>query len=121
MPSAIGANGRGPDGRFRKGNPGGPGNPHARQVARLRAALLEAITPEDIAAVVRAMIERACAGDVAAAKVILERALGQPIQADLVERIEALEALFDAEQQTAATGTARWSRLCGRGEESVGV
>lgn len=33
------------NGRFPKGNPGGPGNPHARKVALLRAALLDRVPP----------------------------------------------------------------------------
>lgn len=33
--STNGANG----GRFKRGNPGGSGNPHAKRVARLRAAI----------------------------------------------------------------------------------
>ena len=32
------------DGRFRKGNRGGPGNPFARQMAQLRKAALAAVT-----------------------------------------------------------------------------
>jgi len=47
-PSPIGSNGRGSDGRFAKGNPGGPGNPFARQVAALRQNMLDAVTGEDI-------------------------------------------------------------------------
>ncbi len=35
-------------GRFAKNNPGGPGNPFARQTAALRAALISGVTERDI-------------------------------------------------------------------------
>src|SRR5438067_2077329 len=35
------------DGRFVKGNRGGPGNPFARRVAELRRELLEAVSADD--------------------------------------------------------------------------
>ena len=38
-------------GKFAQGNPGGPGNPHAKRVGELRTALLDAVTPEDMRAV----------------------------------------------------------------------
>jgi hypothetical protein len=79
-------------GRFQPGNPGGRGNPFAKRVAALRSALLDAVTPEDIAAAVRALIDRAKAGDVAAIRELLDRCIGKPQETDLFERIEALEA-----------------------------
>ena len=36
------------DGTFAKGNPGGPGNPHAATVARLRSVALATITDQDL-------------------------------------------------------------------------
>ena len=42
--------GRDAKGKFTAGNPGGPGNPYARQVAALRAHLLKSITAEDLEA-----------------------------------------------------------------------
>jgi ribosomal protein L17 len=73
------------------GNPGGPGNPHAEQVGRLRSALLNAVTEEDIRQVVSALIGKAKSGDVHAARILFDRVLGKPIEADLLSRIEALE------------------------------
>ncbi len=61
-------------------------------MAALRSALLDAVTPEDIADAVRALIERAKAGDVAAIRELLDRCIGKPQETDLFERIEALEA-----------------------------
>ncbi len=78
-------------GRFTKGNRGGPGNPHARQVGRLRAALLTAVTDEDVAAIVHRLVQLALEGNVQAAREVLDRCLGRPVEADLLERMEAIE------------------------------
>jgi len=90
-PSPNGPNGRDRAGRFTRGNAGGPGNPHAAHVAKLRSALLDAVTPEDMRAVARALIAKAKRGDVAAARELCERTLGKPLEADLLKRIEDLE------------------------------
>ena len=92
-PSPNGSNGeRDEQGRFRKGNSGGPGNPQAQQVGRLRAALIRALTPEDAEAIVRALIEKAKDGDVQAARELLNRTVGRPLEPDVLDRLEALEA-----------------------------
>lgn len=88
----IGDGARDPaSGRFRLGNAGGPGNPHAAQVARLRAAMLAAVTPDDVADLVRTLLELAKGGNVAAIRELLDRVLGKSEAIDLVVRVEALE------------------------------
>ena len=82
---------RNPDGTFAVGNPGGPGNPQARRVGELRSALLDAVSPEDIGEIIRGMVAQAKAGDVTAAREVLLRVLGKPLEADVLERLEALE------------------------------
>jgi hypothetical protein len=72
------AEGRDAGGRFVRGNKGGPGNPHARRVAELRSALLEAVTPERVRCLAERLYERALGGDTAAAKLLLAYALGRP-------------------------------------------
>ncbi|MCE5302848.1 MAG: hypothetical protein LLF97_07030 [Planctomycetaceae bacterium] len=91
-PSTNGPNGRDAHGRFAKGNAGGPGNPFARQAQHLRGALFAAVTTADLKAVVTKLVQLAKGGDVQAAKVVLDRALGPPVELDLIERIEQLEA-----------------------------
>jgi hypothetical protein len=86
-----GRNGRDASGRFAKGNPGGPGPAFPRRVAELRAAILDAVTPADVIDVIRALVKAAKSGDVAAAKVFLDRVLGTPLAVDVLERIEELE------------------------------
>lgn len=82
---------RTPDGRFAPGNTQARGNPFAKRVGELRAALLEAVTPEDIREIIRGMVAQAKAGDVTAAREVLLRVLGKPLEADILERLEALE------------------------------
>ena len=75
-PSTNGSNGRKANGRFASGWKGGPGNPHAARVQKIRAAILDAATKDDIKEVVRALIEKAKQGDVAAIKLFLDRVAG---------------------------------------------
>ena len=90
-PSPNGSNGRDAGGRFAKGNPGGPGNPLAAKVGRLREAAFDAVSEADMRAVLAKLVEQAKAGDIQAAKVLLDRCLGRTLEADLIERMEALE------------------------------
>ena len=76
------------NGRFVKGNSGGPGNPFARQVAALRRALIDAITEEDIKDIATAMLIKARAGDVAAAKLVFSYVLGRPAEAPDPDRLD---------------------------------
>jgi hypothetical protein len=78
-PQPEAPSGRDARGRFAKSNLGGPGNPHARRVAQYRRALWNAVTDEDIAAIVRRQIEKAKDGDTAAAKLVLEYTAGKPV------------------------------------------
>jgi hypothetical protein len=95
-PSPTGSNGneRTPGGRFAPGNKAAVGNPHARRVARLRSALLKAVTPADMKAIVARLVQDARAGNVQAAREVIERSLGKPVETDLLERIERLEQLL---------------------------
>jgi hypothetical protein len=75
--------GRDTNGRFAKGNPGGPGNPFARRTAASRKAFCEAVSHEDLVDIARALKDRARAGDVAAARLVLAYVVGKPT--DVVE------------------------------------
>jgi hypothetical protein len=85
------ATGREPNGRFAKGNGGGPGNPYARQVAVLRRALLQLVTEEEITAIAKALLEQAKKGNVSAAKLLFSYTLGQPAKAVDPDRLPAHE------------------------------
>jgi hypothetical protein len=85
-------------GRFLPGHQGGPGNPFARRSAAIRTAFLEAISPQDIRAIVRTLVEKAKAGDLVAAKLVLLWAIGRPsdpVFPDAIARQIAAEAQGD--------------------------
>ena len=92
MNHAPSPNGRDPSGRFVQGWQGGPGNPYAHQVSRLRAAMLAAVSEHDMIAIIARLVQLAKDGDVRAIKELLDRTLGRPVEADLLERLSALEA-----------------------------
>ena len=93
-PSQNGLNGRDEKGRFAPGNPGGPGNPHARKVGKLRSAMLNAVTEAELTAVIKKLVDLAKSGNVPAAKEVLDRCLGRPVEADLLERLDELETML---------------------------
>jgi hypothetical protein len=74
------------NGRFAPGNSGGPGNPFAREVAELRKAILARLTVEAAGEITDALIARAKSGDVAAARLVFQYALGKPARATEPDR-----------------------------------
>ena len=82
-------------GKFVPGNQAAVGRSrkHAEQVGNLRRALYEEVTPERLKRIVNSLIVEAEAGQVAAARLVLEYCLGKPLEADILERLERLEAL----------------------------
>lgn len=64
-------------GRFAIGNQCGKGNPLAKRAQELRAAFVNAVTDDDIVSIVQGMVSAAKAGDVAAARLVLDRCLGK--------------------------------------------
>lgn len=103
-PCATGPNGRDQAGRFAAGNRCAKGNPFARRMAELRSALISAVTDEDLRDIIKALIEKAKRGDVPAAKEVLDRTLGRPQEADLIQRLEELEAMLTTRIQAATAG-----------------
>jgi len=104
MPLTNGHNGRGDRdqrGRFIAGNAGGPGNPHARKVARWRKALCQAVTYDDMVEVVTLLVQQAKAGKQWAVCELLNRCLGRPQQAicldmDAAEKNRVVEVMMFA-------------------------
>ncbi|MFO0846448.1 MAG: hypothetical protein U0797_29445 [Gemmataceae bacterium] len=80
--------GRDSNGRFAKGNAGGPGNPFARRVAQMRSLALEKVTDDDLAAILKKMVELAKEGDIPAAKLVLQYTLGKPVSQPHPDRID---------------------------------
>jgi hypothetical protein len=106
--SAPPEGGRGPNGRFCKGNGGGPGNPYARQVAAMRQEFIKAVTAEDMAAIARAMIDKAKEGDAAAARIVLQYTLGRPAETVDPDRGDEMEW----QQWRRESQIGEWDRVC---------
>jgi hypothetical protein len=70
--------GRDTRGRFAKGNPGGPGNPFARHVAKLRSALVECVSEEDIRQIAKGLLFIAKVGHLPSIRVLFMYVLGKP-------------------------------------------
>src|SRR5262245_18098706 len=85
--------GRDVHGRFRKNNPGGPGNPFARKVAALRKALLDCVSEQDLKDVVGVLKAQARQGDKAAIKLLLQYCVGKPEPPKDPDRMDADEWL----------------------------
>jgi hypothetical protein len=99
-PSTNGDNGlqaRDEKGRFLQGNPGGPGNPHAAAVGAWRAALVNAVTADDVRKVIGILTDKAKGGEAWAVKELLDRCLGRPQQ----------------KMELEATGEATWAMMLG--------
>jgi hypothetical protein len=71
-------NGRDGQGRFVRGNPGGPGNPYYRRQAELKRQMLASVTDEDVQSVMQVLLGLARGGDLAAIKLFLEYTVGKP-------------------------------------------
>ena len=98
-PSTHGSSGQDGKGRFAPGNKLGKGNPLAGRAAKIRAVLLKALKPADANEIAVKLIANAKAGDLASIREILDRTIGKPATADLLERIEALESAVGARNQ----------------------
>jgi hypothetical protein len=76
---------RAPDGRFAKGNPGGPGRPRARE----RIAALDQLVAESGAELIDAALKEARAGNVKAIEMLLSRIWparrGRPVEIEAPE------------------------------------
>ncbi len=84
-PSPNGSNGRDARGRFVKGNPGGPGNPHGRRTARLRALFLKSISDDDFQSVVACLVKYATRlQNVSYIREVLDRTIGKATTAGTV-------------------------------------
>src|SRR6185436_2836902 len=78
-------------GRFARGNKGGPGNPFGRQVAHLREVLLRSGTDENVERLANMIMEKAFAGDLAAARLLLLYWIGKPKEVAEPDRVDVEE------------------------------
>jgi len=75
-----------------KGCKGGPGNPLGKRIAQLRTAIIEAVSEDDVRRIVQSLVRKAIEGDTHAAAILFERTVGKPLEIDVIERLEQLEA-----------------------------
>ena len=101
-------------GRWAKGNPGGPGNPFARQVARLRKIILNRLTEEDLLAITEALLAKAKEGSVGAAKLLLAYALGKPASSPDPDRLDGQELKHFKDQVEVVNDVHEMAREVGR-------
>jgi hypothetical protein len=95
--------GRTAAGRFGPGNTFAQGNPVARRIACLRAALVRDLDEGKMQALGQKLYEQALAGDLAAAKLMLAYAVGRPREAVDPDRLDLDEwAILDARPSRAA-------------------
>jgi hypothetical protein len=85
-------NGRDQRGRFTAGNAGGPGNPFARRVARLRSILMECVSDHEMEEIVCQLVVMAKFGDLAAIKLLFQYLLGKPGKTIDPDTLDAEEA-----------------------------
>jgi hypothetical protein len=87
----------GADGRFLAGNQlaKGRSNPYAAEVQKRRAALLAAISVQEFQAIIAKLVELALGGNIEAIKEVMLRVLGRPTESDLIEKMDAIEALIE--------------------------
>ena len=75
-------------GRFAMNNPGGPGNPFARQTAALRAYLVSHVTERDLQDILDILLLNAKGGHLPTIKFLFAYALGKPkpvVEPDLLD------------------------------------
>ena len=94
-PSTHGNSDRGKDGRFRAGNRYGKGNPLAGRAAKIRAVLLDKLSPEQAAVIADSLIDKAKKGNLAAVREIFDRTVGRPASSELTDRVERLEQMVE--------------------------
>lgn len=98
-PLTNGENGPSPGrdrrGRFAGGNRAAVGHSTglAAKVAKLRAALVAAVSEEDIRRIADALVKRAADGDPGSIKLLFAYVLGRPVEHDVFARLESLENL----------------------------
>ncbi len=106
-------NGRDGKGKFVPGNRCGHGNPFGGQTAKLRAAMVHAVTPEDMAEIIRRVVANAKEGDLASAKTVFAYCVGQPHQ-EVASDTTDLDAMVIAKKRIHAKGNLDFAELMNR-------
>ena len=94
IPSTNGS--RKVNGQFGEGNKYGKGNPHAQKVAQLRTAMIEAVSIDDMQAIVTALVTQAKAGDIQSIKVLIPYLVGSVPQSVNPDELEIEEMKLES-------------------------
>lgn len=81
-------------GRFLPGCRPGPGNPNSSHSQRKLFVFRDAITDADIRDLAAALLEKAKAGDIRAAQLLLDKLLPDTGEAELEQRLDEIEKLL---------------------------
>lgn len=90
-PLPTGFIGRDGTGRFARGNRLARGNPNNRRAQQIRNSIIEAISPEGMAAAAKKLLAQAQGGDRAAFAELADRACGKPVPSSVEERVSRIE------------------------------
>ncbi len=90
--------------RFKKGWKGGPGNPFGGKIEKLRAALINAVTPADFRAIARKWVMLARAGDIHAGEVLMDKTIGKSTPEERSSLLDALKLLAETHTRREAEG-----------------
>lgn len=72
---------------------------HASRVRMLREAIVVAIKPAEMVILLQQLMGMAQEGDLAAAKLVFDYTVGKPVEADLLARIDQLEAVVEQSER----------------------
>ena len=100
----AGTDGRDNAGKFSAGNSFGRGNPVARHAQRLRQLFVQAVTEDDVTAIVKKLVAMAKDGDIQAANLLLTRALGKPSTSEVTLPLDDVPIILTAAEQREALG-----------------
>jgi hypothetical protein len=107
----AGTDGRDNAGKFSAGNSFGRGNPVARHAQRLRQLFVQAVSEDDVTAIVQKLVAMAKDGDIQAANLLLTRALGKPSTSEVTLPLDDVPIILTAAEQREALGPVTMENL----------
>jgi hypothetical protein len=82
---------RNPSGQFAVGNKCGKGNPHARKLSAMRKAFADVVDENRLKQLAESIYHRSLAGDMVAAKLLLNYVVGKPVDSVDPDRLDLEE------------------------------
>jgi len=104
-------------GQFKKGNPGGPGNPDWKKASKYKSALKQAVSVQDLVDVFKALVKLAKGGDIDAIRLLSAYAIGKPQEDGKLDLVDVNLAAIRNEAD-AVEANAKILQAAGAGELS---